>query len=264
MTESSYSQRLRQIESRNEVRTTRLLRLPLIVIDAQLDMLYECADLAQRTHKAGKDQDFMFAYIGLGSKIASNASSMLPLLKTGHYGDALALLRVMMSAANTIQFLYFYDEHIKDWIGYSELRTPARQSDPERQRIYRVFEDKSVRKKLRAKNIDPTDDVFQDLSEGIHSSLWGLQYYGRVSYTEPGAHSFQFEPSYDPIRAAGLAIALLGVLVIPPDTFLDRYREALGVTDEWEKLAVRWTLLRTESLMLGDKLRAKVREALKD
>lgn len=249
---------MREAEAANEKRTSRLLGRLLALLDRELNVLLSCAALAKKTHSLDKDAGFMYAFVGLSSKIVSNAESAVKLLKTGRYGDAVVLLRVAISAVNTIQFLAAYDKHVDDWMVYKSPKT----TPEENKRIYQVFLDKTIRKKLEAKGIDSMAGPYQDLSQSVHSSLWGLQAYAMESYDQPMTHYFEFAPSYNAVRGTEVGTTLLALLSFPVDTFYNRYLDTVGETEEWRELVDQWIPLRTECLNAGKKLKTKVLEIL--
>ena len=251
---------IRRAEAENELFTSEACSDLLTLLDREFDVLLAGLELADKSRAKDLDGDYMFVYSALGTKILSNMVSAVSLLRKGRYGDSLVLLRVGIGGVNTLQFLAAYDEHVADWLAPQDKILPPE----EKRRIFHIFEDKNIRKKLEAKDLPPMTDAYRAISESVHSSLIGMQVYAQEIYGGRIAHRIQPLPTFDPMRAMGVAVALTGLLSGLLDTLWNRYLDVIGDTEDWQDFAYLWKPLHAEVAETGTRLKEEVETVLRD
>jgi hypothetical protein len=188
---------------------------------------------------AGKhgDRSFPFAAVLLLAKVFSHTESIRILIDVGRYGDAVVVLRAVVSDVRMLQYLAVTPDDVPDWIDAAEVRPQPYVTGSRRKELAEKFQEKKIRNRLQQSGAEPYEDLFQGFSEASHGSLWGMRYflnddtYGRSRLAEG---SIRYGGLYQLHRALDLTV-VSGLLLITPLSVLFEWCQANGET--WH---LRW------------------------
>ena len=222
-----------------------LLRWHYRFSDRLLRLILDAVRLVEdRPEAEVAERSFLFTFMMLASKIVSHAESIRVLTNIGRYGDAVGVTRSALSDGMMLRYLSLFPEDVADWFDLSQLRTPIEKANQRYKRLAQKFWEGAVRKKLLEKGIRVSGSTFSDLSEAVHPTAWGIQFYAELA--RGNVFHIHYAPFYDPLpKAQALALILIGALTEPIDVLVDWcHKQGL----RWHKdIETRWMVLRVES-----------------
>lgn len=192
-------------------------------VDEYLRLFLDMSRLAFGCIKEKIDEEFMYAYVILGSRWFSHIESLIYLFYSGYYSDVIALARMLTGDVNL--FLYFghFPEDVPKWRELANYG-PSKKGDPPRiKKLRHYFRDGEVRKRLAIKQ-QPFEGTGV-LSEAVHATEWGSQFYSRKEYDAEHTYWVHFGPHYDPTHAVKIWGLLMAFVRPPTDAFLNHCQQ---------------------------------------
>ena len=189
------------------------------IIDEFLTLFLEMSKIALNCNKEKIDQDFMYAYTTIGTRWFSHFESMTQLLFSGYYGDAIALARIIHGDINLLLYFGHFPNDVIKWRKLSDYWPQKKDEPKEIKEIRQYFRDSEVRKRLSEKQL-PFDDK-GILSEAVHATDWGTQYYALKQYDKEHSSVINFGPIYDPIFALKVRCLMVTFVRPPCDAFMN-------------------------------------------
>lgn len=191
------------------------------VADQLLEMLLECLRLSEARPEDERRDNFLFAFIALGSKIVSHVESIRVLINIARYGDAAVLIRVFIGDITMLQYLSLFPEEAREWLETSRVR----QAVPSRKGRYsdlrRKFNESAMRRRIEKAGVRPVSaEGYGAFSEAVHPSLWGIQHYAQQEIFQDGQYLIQYAPVYDPLTAWRRALVMTALLLDAIESFL--------------------------------------------
>ena len=175
-------------------------------IDGWLQSLIDCHAFAVDCCRT-KRTDYMEAYAIVSSAAFSNAESTRLLLLRGFYGNALADIRALASAADLVADLSLTEDSPSKWLRSRFIAPDDNSREARSLRSY--FKDSEIRKRIEQHQETPLSAALYGVaSQAVHASPWGTQFFAAESLNKPGEFYVQYSPQFHPIRAVGLASML--------------------------------------------------------
>lgn len=229
------------------------------ITDEYLRLFLDIVNLAFNCIKEKIDEQFMYVYLIIGSRWFSHIESLTYLLYSGYYGDVVALSRMLTDNINLLTYFSYFPEDIPNWRKLADYGPRTKKEPSDIKKLRQFFLDGEVRKRLATKQL-PFEGT-GTLSEAIHPSEWGSQFYLRKGYDKEHTYSIQFGPQYDPTRAFQLLGLLMAFVRPPTDVFIRRCQE-IGINipgseeilDRGNKLALKYHLHLIKFTYLLDKI----------
>jgi hypothetical protein len=193
------------------------------IIDEYLTLFLEMSSIALNCIKEKVDEDFMYAYATIGSRWFSHMESMTHLLFSGYYGDTAALARMVHGDINLLYYFSHFPEDVTKWRKLADYGPPSKDEPTEIKKLRHHFLDSEIRKRLGEKQL-PFDDK-GTLSQAVHATDWGTQFYARRKYDKEHTYVINFGPSYDPIFAFKMLCLMVSFVRPPCDAFLNHCQQ---------------------------------------
>lgn len=193
------------------------------IIDEYLTLFLEISRIALHCVKEGIDEDFMYAYVAIGSRWFSHMESLKYLLYSGYYGDTAALARMVIGDINLMLYFGHFPEDASEWRKLSNYWPQKKDEPKDIKQLRRYFRDSEIRKRLEEKQL-PFDDK-GSLSQAVHATDWGTQFYAKRKYDKEHSHIVNFGPIYDPSFALKMWCLLFSFVRPPCDAFLNHCQQ---------------------------------------
>lgn len=179
------------------------------------DSMEAAADLVKRN--IGNDQ--FAVYQVLGARWFSHHNSIDLLITDCHYGEAMALSRMLLEITDLMTFFSHYPEQAPAW------RQAMRREPVWGDRDYRdgatQFRLTAIWDGLMRKGETPVSrQLYATLSATVHPSEWGTQFYAGRSELEAGVFALELAPSFNPSRQFWIGLMLENTLPLPVAAFL--------------------------------------------
>lgn len=188
------------------------------IIDEYLRLFLDMSRLAFGFIKKKTDEEFMYAYVILGSRWFSHIESLICLFYSGYYGDVIALARMLTGDINLLMYFSHFPEDVPRWRKLATYGPPKKEDPPCIKKLRHYFLDGEVRKRLATKQ-QPFEGTGV-LSEAVHATEWGSQFYSQKVYDAEHSYRVHFGPRYDPIHAVKIWGLLMAFIRPPTDVFL--------------------------------------------
>lgn len=203
------------------------------IIDEYLTLFLEMTRIALNCITEKVDKDYMYAYATIGSRWFSHIESLAYILYSGYYGDSAALARMIIGDINLLLYFGHFPEDITKWSKLADYWPQKKDEPKEIKGLRHYFLDSEIRKRLEEKQL-PFDDK-GTLSQAVHATAWGTQYYARKKYDKEHTSIINFGPSYDPFFAFKMRCLMVSFVRPPCDAFLNHCQQitldALGLKE---------------------------------
>jgi len=214
-----------------------------VTFDEYLDLFLDMARIAFSCVKEKVDEDFMYAYLKIGSRWFSHFESLTNLLHSGYYGDVVALARMIIGDINLMLYFGHFPEDVSQWRKLADYWPPSKDEPKHIKKIRHDFLDSEIRKKLTVKQLPFEEGGI--LSQAVHATDWGTQFYARRKYDKEHSHIINFGPIYDPLFAIKMWGLLLSFVRPPCDAFLNHCHQIeLGVPGLKEVISKYFSLVK--------------------
>ena len=211
------------------------------IIDEYLKLFLDIICLAFSCIKEKIDEDFMYAYAILGSRWFSHIESLTYLLYSGYYGDVSALARMMIGDINLLLYFGHFPEDVPKWRKLADYG-PQTKGEPKCiKNLRRYFLDSEIRKRLANKQLPFEEKGI--LSQAVHATEWGTQFYARRKYDKDHTHMINFGPIYEPFFALKIWNLLLAFIRPPCDAFLSHCQQVKLDIPDLEEVKSRYLYL---------------------
>lgn len=202
-----------------------------------IDLAIALISYARQVYDEGRETKYMTAVTALGSRLVNGGLAGYKLAEIGRYYESFLLARVAISAVNTLKFISLDSTKLDEWFRWEEL---SRLDDdaPGRQRLYRMFRESSVRDALKRNGIETHHQIFRDLSEMVHATLYGIRF-ERID-SAPDVSEFTRKPRAD-FGQASLCVTLnIFPLINCAEFLLEEYERRLGKHETLDRLAAQF------------------------
>lgn len=211
------------------------------IIDEYLTLFLNMARIAFRCMKENVDEDFMYAYAAIGSRWFSHIESLTHLLYSGYYGDAVALARILMGDINLMLYFGHFPKDVTKWRKLADYGPPSKDEPKCVRKLRNYFLDSEIRKRLTEKQLPFEENGI--LSQAVHATDWGTQFYARRKYDKEHTHIINFGPIYEPFFALKIWGLLLGFTRPPCDAFLNHCQQVKLDIPDLEKVKSKYSYL---------------------
>ncbi|XOB46385.1 MAG: DUF5677 domain-containing protein [Candidatus Nealsonbacteria bacterium] len=193
--------------------------------------LLDAIDLLVNEVEEKIDERFNRAALILLSRSVQHFESVIILTENGLYGDAISVLRNILSDMLMMNYLHLHPELI-------ELFLKESTSDYHKSKEFRkAFIESTMIEELQRYGSVLSKETFSKLSKASHASSWGVQFYSTKS-----KRGKQQNLKYGPGFEAKKALMLLSMILSGPWDFLNiilhhRRSDGLDVeSDAWRKI----------------------------
>ena len=228
------------------------------IVDEYLTLFLDTAQIATQCVKDKVDEDFMYAYVAIGSRWFSHIESINYLLHFGYYGDVAALSRIIIGDINLISYFRYFPEDISEWRKLTDYMPRNKDEPKEIKELRQYFLDGEIRKRLSKKQM-PLDDKGA-LSQAVHATDWGMRFYTLKNYSK-GQAIINYGSMYEPGTAFKMWCLLLAFIRSPSDTFISRSQDiklnASGIEEVKSKhsfLTKKWKKQTDRLKIVGERL----------
>lgn len=215
------------------------------IIDEYLMFFLDITRIAFNCIKENIDEDFMYAYVKIGSRWFSHIESLTHLLYSGYYGDTAAIARIVIGDINLMLYFGHFPEDIPKWRELADYGPPSKDEPKCKKKLRHDFLDSEIRKRLEKKQL-PFDDK-GSLSQAVHATDWGTQFYARRKYDKDHTYMINFGPIYDPFFVLKMWCLLFSFIRPPCDAFLNHCQQVkLDIPDlkeaklKYSNLVKKW------------------------
>jgi len=216
---------------RSVLLTSKHLRAFYPVYKKSTEGLLDAIDLLVNEVEKKIDERFNRAALILLSRSVQHFESVIILTENGLYGDAISILRSILSDMLMMNYLHLHPELI-------ELFLKENTSDYRKSKKFREsFAESTMIEDLQKYGSVLSKETFSKLSKASHASSWGVQFYSTES-NDGKKQNLKYGPGFETKKA----LMLLSMILSGPWDFLNillhhRRRDGLNVeSDGWREI----------------------------
>lgn len=174
---------------KSEKITRETFRVLYSVYWDSLSILLDVKDQLIKEVESHYDEEFNSASLMLLSKSIQHLESIFILVENGLYGDAIILLRSVLSEMGMLYYLHYNPDLI-------DLFNKEREDDYQKNKDFsKAFNESTIDDCLSKKGMRSIKSSFQKISKSSHASAWGTQLFGKMRKGDK--YYLKYGPEFD-------------------------------------------------------------------